>query len=167
MAWLLITSRVPDLQKGHFLSLSYILKHRRLLKAAQISLEDRCSPRARMGDADNQALDCGREKGCARAFSLMKLCFPNKSSKAKFSSSSWNFLWEGCVVAISLEFSVALTNKMSSIGLWLVKFFATTEEWKMEPTYAACTWSADRLNPTPVLHRNSKSTFKSCIQRFA
>ena len=40
-----------------------------------------------MGAADNQAPDCGRERDCKRAFSLMELCFPNKLSKAELSSS--------------------------------------------------------------------------------
>ena len=83
-----IISRVPDLQKGHFLSFSYNFTPGRYLKANQNSLEDRCSPRAGMWAADNQAPDCCRERECKRAFSLMELRFPNKLSKAELSSSS-------------------------------------------------------------------------------
>ena len=150
-AWSPITSRVPDLQKGHFLSFSYNFTPSRYLRATRNSLEDRCSPRAGMGAADNQAPDCGRERDCKRAFSLKELCFPNKLSKAELSSSSWIFLWEGYVVAILLNSSTALTNEMSSVGLWPVNFSTRTEDWKTDPTYAAWTWSADRLIPTPVL----------------
>ena len=104
-----------------------------------------------MGAADNQAPACDRERYCKRAFSLMELCFPNKLSKAQLSSSSWIFLWEGHVVAIFLNSSTALTNEMSSVGLWPVNFSTRTEDWKTDPTYAAWTWFADRLIPTPVL----------------
>ena len=150
-AWSPITSRIPDLQKGQFLSLSYNFKPSQYLRATRNSLEDRCSPRAGMGAADNQAPVCGWERECKRAFSLMELCFPNKLSKAELSSSSWIFLWEGYVIATSLISSTALTNETSSVGLWPVNFSTGTEGWKTGATYAAWTWSADRLIPTPVL----------------
>ena len=87
-AWSSITSRVPNLQKGHFFSFSYNFTPIRYLRATQNSLEDRCSPRAGIEDANNQAPDCGRERECKRAFSPMELCFHNKLSKAELSSSS-------------------------------------------------------------------------------
>ena len=176
-AWSPITWST-DLQKGHFLSFSYNFTPSRYLRATRNSLEDRCSPRAGMGAADNQAPDCGREGDCKRAFFLMELCFPNKLSKAEFSSSSWIFLWEGYVVAISLNSSTALTNEMSSVGLWPVNFSTRTEDWKTDPTYAdllnLICWSSYSYTgfidwracyvPRSVCQQNSKNTFKSCTR---
>ena len=137
-------------KKDNF-SCSRIILHHLILWTTRNSLDNQCSPRAGMGAADNQASDCGRERDWKRAFSLMELCFPKELTKVELSFSSWIFLWEGYVSETLLNRSTVLTNEMSSIGLWPVNFSTRTEGWKTDPTYAAWTWSARRLIPTPVL----------------
>ena len=82
-----ITSRFPDLQKGHFLPFPYNFTASQYLRAKRNSLEDRCSPRAEMGAAGNQVPECSREKDGKRPFSPIEFRFPNKLSKAELSSS--------------------------------------------------------------------------------
>ena len=148
-AWSPITSRVPDLKKGHFRSRT-ILYPVDIWEQQGTQRKIGVVPELEWGLRITRHQSVVEKGNVSELLLLWNFVFLTSCRRLSYQVPP-EFFFERDVIAILLTSPTALANEVSSAGLWTVNFSTRTEDWKTDPTYAAWTWSADRLIPTPIL----------------